>query len=469
MRCSVLDLGSNSFHVLVADLDGTTLVPVEREREMLHLGRVVARHGGLPEADVVRAEETVAHLTALARRSGTDEHLAVATSALRDADNGPEVLARLDGRRGDAGPGPVRRRGGAPRLPRGPRGRGARGRAGRWCSTSAVGRSSWPSGAGAEVAWSASTPLGVSRLSTLVGDDPAQQARRQGAARRGRRRDRTAGRRRCAGAAPVTTVAVGGTVRALARVVAAEDAVWLPTTLNQLRRPDRRARPGPRRTARPRRRRPRRGPRDEGTPRRPPPHRRRRPRGSLERLERRRGDRQRLGPARGPAARRPRRHGPAGRRRAASRRGRPAAAQLPDRRPPPRPRRRRWPTSCSTPSATSTGWATTARELLGHAARLHDVGETLALRRHPVHGAYLVDQRRAARVRIRARPRSSPPSSASTARAGSTPPTRRSPRCPTTTRTRHAGCCRCCSSPTGSTGPATARPARSRWSGTVTA
>jgi exopolyphosphatase / guanosine-5'-triphosphate,3'-diphosphate pyrophosphatase len=30
------------------------------------------------------------------------------------------------------------------------------------------------------------------------------------------------------------------------------------------------------------------------------------------------------------------------------------------------------------------------RELLGHAARLHDVGETLALRRHPVHGAYLV-------------------------------------------------------------------------------
>jgi exopolyphosphatase / guanosine-5'-triphosphate,3'-diphosphate pyrophosphatase len=30
------------------------------------------------------------------------------------------------------------------------------------------------------------------------------------------------------------------------------------------------------------------------------------------------------------------------------------------------------------------------RELLGHAARLHDVGETLALRRHPIHGAYLV-------------------------------------------------------------------------------
>jgi len=41
-RCAVLDLGSNSFHLLVADVDGSTVHPVRRQREMLHLGRAVA-------------------------------------------------------------------------------------------------------------------------------------------------------------------------------------------------------------------------------------------------------------------------------------------------------------------------------------------------------------------------------------------------------------------------------------------
>ena len=52
MRIAALDLGSNSFHLLVADvhLDGT-FTAVAREKEMLRLGDDVARHGRISARD----------------------------------------------------------------------------------------------------------------------------------------------------------------------------------------------------------------------------------------------------------------------------------------------------------------------------------------------------------------------------------------------------------------------------------
>ena len=63
MRIAALDLGSNSFHLLVADVhpDGT-FVPVAREKEMLRLGDDVARHGRIPEVSVERAVAAVRRL-----------------------------------------------------------------------------------------------------------------------------------------------------------------------------------------------------------------------------------------------------------------------------------------------------------------------------------------------------------------------------------------------------------------------
>lgn len=232
MRCSVLDLGSNSFHVLVADLDGTALVPVERAREMLHLGRVVARHGHVPDADVERAEATVAHLSGLARRSGSQEHLAVATSALRDAEDGDTVIARLSEAAGTE----VRVLSGTEEARLGYLGV----RAGVALRDEPVlvldlggGSLELTVGEGADVTWSTSLPLGVSRLSALVEDDPPRK--RDLRTLRARVEDLLAPHLSAIAERGVrTTVAVGGTVRALARVVAAEDAVWLPATLNQL-------------------------------------------------------------------------------------------------------------------------------------------------------------------------------------------------------------------------------------------
>ena len=232
MRRSVLDLGSNSFHVLVADLDDDGgLVPVAREREMLHLGALVAEHGHVPDDARRRAVEVVVHLTELAGRMGATDRLAVATSALRDATNGAEVVAEM----ADATSTDIRVVDGEEeaRLAY----RGVRASIATDADPLLVldlggGSLELVVGSGPEILWSASLDLGVSRLSTMVRRDPPKK----GDMRALRQRVREAVeplRATVDELAPGEVIAVGGTVRALARVVAAEDRTWLPATLNQ--------------------------------------------------------------------------------------------------------------------------------------------------------------------------------------------------------------------------------------------
>jgi exopolyphosphatase / guanosine-5'-triphosphate,3'-diphosphate pyrophosphatase len=232
MRLSVLDLGSNSFHVLIADVgaDGD-VVPVGREREMLHLGATVQRRGEIPATDVQRAVDVVTHLTELVRRLGADRRLAVGTSALRDARNGPAVVAALS----DAAGAPVRVIDGETeaRLAYA----GVRASVGVPAEPLLVldlggGSLELAIGTGSDVAWTATADLGVSRLSALVDHDPPtdDELRHLRDLVRTTLAPLRAEVRRLA---PAATVAVGGTIRALARVVAAEEHTWLPATLNQ--------------------------------------------------------------------------------------------------------------------------------------------------------------------------------------------------------------------------------------------
>jgi len=233
VRSAVLDLGSNSFHVLVADVGGHSVVPVLREREMLHLGRAVARHGRVPLDAREQAVHVVAHLSELARRSGAEDVLAVATSALRDAEDGADVIAALS----QAAGAEVRVLGGAEEARLAYLGvRAAVSVAEEPVLVLDLGGGSLELavGTGSEVAWSASVPLGASRLSAELEQDPPKRRELQALrARVDAELDPLLDR--VTAQAPATTVAVGGTVRALARVVAADEARWLPATLNQLR------------------------------------------------------------------------------------------------------------------------------------------------------------------------------------------------------------------------------------------
>src|SRR5215210_4500886 len=92
MRIAALDLGSNSFHLLVVDAhpDGT-FVPLIREKDMLRLGDAVGREGRIPDALADRAVAAVDRFRKLAAGAGTEEIHARATAALREAENGGEV------------------------------------------------------------------------------------------------------------------------------------------------------------------------------------------------------------------------------------------------------------------------------------------------------------------------------------------------------------------------------------------
>jgi exopolyphosphatase/guanosine-5'-triphosphate,3'-diphosphate pyrophosphatase len=96
MRIAAFDLGSNSFHLLVVDAhpDGT-FVPLIREKDMLRLGDAVGREGRIPEALADRAVATVDRFRKLALGAGTEEIHARATAALREAENGGEVVDRM--------------------------------------------------------------------------------------------------------------------------------------------------------------------------------------------------------------------------------------------------------------------------------------------------------------------------------------------------------------------------------------
>lgn len=232
MRCAVLDLGSNSFHVLVADLDGRSITPVLREREMLHLGRAVAKHDGyVPDDAREQAVTTVAHLMELARRNRAEESVAVATAALRDAENGGEVLAALS----EAAGIDIQVLDGLEeaRLAY----LGVRASVAVRANPVLVfdlggGSLELAIGVGDQVVWSTSTRLGASGLSATVGDGALKKKERRALHERvDAEIDPLIDAVRSH--SPKTAIAVGGTVRALGRIVAARRGMWMPATLNQ--------------------------------------------------------------------------------------------------------------------------------------------------------------------------------------------------------------------------------------------
>ncbi len=91
-----MDLGSNSFHLLVADVHADGHIdPLVQEKEMLRLGDVVSRHGAIPAAAAEQAIATVRRFRLLADAAGATEIHARATSAIRRASNGGELVDRI--------------------------------------------------------------------------------------------------------------------------------------------------------------------------------------------------------------------------------------------------------------------------------------------------------------------------------------------------------------------------------------
>jgi exopolyphosphatase/guanosine-5'-triphosphate,3'-diphosphate pyrophosphatase len=98
VRCAVIDLGSTSFQLLVTDADPDgTLTHVLRDRVILNLGAEVASTGRVPDEMLDRALGIVARFRDVAERSGAERLWPVATAAFREAANLPWVSKALRG------------------------------------------------------------------------------------------------------------------------------------------------------------------------------------------------------------------------------------------------------------------------------------------------------------------------------------------------------------------------------------
>lgn len=97
MRLGVLDIGSNTVHLLIADVrPGGRPLATTSNRTVLRLMRYLAPDGSITEEGVQALVSAVASARAVAASEKVDELLATATSAVREAANGAEVIARIE-------------------------------------------------------------------------------------------------------------------------------------------------------------------------------------------------------------------------------------------------------------------------------------------------------------------------------------------------------------------------------------
>jgi exopolyphosphatase/guanosine-5'-triphosphate,3'-diphosphate pyrophosphatase len=99
-RLAAIDIGSNSIHMIVVapEPQGGYRV-LGRERDMVRLGKTGFR-GALSEAAIRDGLEALIKMTTLARFKGAERVVAVATSAVREASNGQDFLARVKAQTG---------------------------------------------------------------------------------------------------------------------------------------------------------------------------------------------------------------------------------------------------------------------------------------------------------------------------------------------------------------------------------
>ncbi len=95
MRVAVVDMGTNSTRLLVADVEAGAVSEVERHSQVTRLGRGVDLSGQLAADAVEEVCEAVAEYVALYTELGAERVLAIATSAVRDAANGEMFIAEL--------------------------------------------------------------------------------------------------------------------------------------------------------------------------------------------------------------------------------------------------------------------------------------------------------------------------------------------------------------------------------------
>ncbi len=103
MRLGVLDIGSNTGHLLVVDAhEGAAPLPAYSYKQPLRLAEHLDKDGAVTKSGVEALTEFCAEALVVAEEKGCEEMLPFATSAVRDAVNSESVLGHVRKRTGVA-------------------------------------------------------------------------------------------------------------------------------------------------------------------------------------------------------------------------------------------------------------------------------------------------------------------------------------------------------------------------------
>ena len=90
MPVAVIDIGTNTTRLLVAEVEDGEVVELERRTTITSLGQGVDATGRLAQDAMDRVSEAIAVYREVIDRLGAEPVVALATSAMRDSENGPE-------------------------------------------------------------------------------------------------------------------------------------------------------------------------------------------------------------------------------------------------------------------------------------------------------------------------------------------------------------------------------------------
>jgi exopolyphosphatase/guanosine-5'-triphosphate,3'-diphosphate pyrophosphatase len=96
MRVAAVDLGTNSTRLLVADVEDGRVEELDRETVITRLGEGVDRRRRLLPEPIARVRNCLTDFRRRAEQLGAERTLLVATSAVRDAENGEAFLGEIE-------------------------------------------------------------------------------------------------------------------------------------------------------------------------------------------------------------------------------------------------------------------------------------------------------------------------------------------------------------------------------------
>ncbi len=95
MKVAIIDMGTNTFHLLVAEIDERGVTLIVRERVPVRIGVGGINQGIITEAGMTRAVDAVKNFKVTIDQLAVDKISAFGTSALRNAKNGTAVISKI--------------------------------------------------------------------------------------------------------------------------------------------------------------------------------------------------------------------------------------------------------------------------------------------------------------------------------------------------------------------------------------